>query len=344
MADLFTRSDGSEGSQDRKPGDDDLARLPSRSVPSLLLGRSEAVRRVTRLAAEVALSDVTVLIQGESGTGKEIVARMIHRLSARAKKPFIFVNCAALPEQLVEAELFGYVKGAFTDARFNKPGRFLLADRGTLFLDEIGDMPMKGQGDLLRVLEDGAFRMVGGTDLIQVDVRVVAATNKRLEEAVAAGKFREDLFYRLQVIPIPIPPLRERTEDIPELVDDFMEHFCAKYGRRPCRLSPEALAACQRYPWPGNVRQLRNAIEWLMVTSPGTTIGEGELPHYMNGLHEAARSLTLRPGMTLEEAEKLLIEATLRHATSNREQAAKLLGISRRALQYKLRRYGLAGH
>ena len=287
MADLFTRSDGSEGSQDRKPGDDDLARLPSRSVPSLLLGRSEAVRRVTRLAAEVALSDVTVLIQGESGTGKEIVARMIHRLSARAKKPFIFVNCAALPEQLVEAELFGYVKGAFTDARFNKPGRFLLADRGTLFLDEIGDMPMKGQGDLLRVLEDGAFRMVGGTDLIQVDVRVVAATNKRLEEAVAAGKFREDLFYRLQVIPIPIPPLRERTEDIPELVDDFMEHFCAKYGRRPCRLSPEALAACQRYPWPGNVRQLRNAIEWLMVTSPGTTIGEGELPHYMNGLHEA---------------------------------------------------------
>ena len=344
MADLFTRSDGSEGAQDRKPGDDDLARLPSRSVPSLLLGRSEAVRRVTRLAAEVALSDVTVLIQGESGTGKEIVARMIHRLSARAKKPFIFVNCAALPEQLVEAELFGYVKGAFTDARFNKPGRFLLADRGTLFLDEIGDLPMKGQGDLLRVLEDGAFRMVGGTDLIQVDVRVVAATNKRLEEAVAAGKFREDLFYRLQVIPIPIPPLRERTEDIPELVDDFMEHFCAKYGRRPCRLSPEALAACQRYPWPGNVRQLRNAIEWLMVTSPGTTIGEGELPHYMNGLHEAARSLTLRPGMTLEEAEKLLIEATLRHATSNREQAAKLLGISRRALQYKLRRYGLAGH
>ena len=344
MADLFTRSDGSEGAQDRKPGDDALARLPSRSVPSLLLGRSEAVRRVTRLAAEVALSDVTVLIQGESGTGKEIVARMIHRLSARAKKPFIFVNCAALPEQLVEAELFGYVKGAFTDARFNKPGRFLLADRGTLFLDEIGDMPMKGQGDLLRVLEDGAFRMVGGTDLIQVDVRVVAATNKRLEEAVAAGKFREDLFYRLQVIPIPIPPLRERTEDIPELVDDFMEHFCAKYGRRPCRLSPEALAACQRYPWPGNVRQLRNAIEWLMVTSPGTTIGEGELPHYMNGLHEAARSLTLRPGMTLEEAEKLLIEATLRHATSNREQAAKLLGISRRALQYKLRRYGLAGH
>jgi len=339
---LATRSAEAQASVVRGLAGEDPVRRAERAVPSLLLGKSEAVQRVSCLAAEVALSDVTVLIEGESGTGKEIVARMIHRLGARAKKPFIFVNCAALPEQLVEAELFGYVKGAFTDARFNKPGRFLLADRGTLFLDEIGDMPMKGQGDLLRVLEDGAFRMVGGTDLIQVDVRVVAATNKRLEELVAAGRFREDLFYRLKVIPIAIPPLRERCEDIPLLAEHFLGRFCEKYGRDPSRLSAEALEACVRFPWPGNVRQLRNAMEWLMVTTAKTTIGVPELPHYLHGRAVPARSTSLRPGMTLMEAERVLIEETLRHATSNRAHAARLLGISRRSLQYKLRRMGLA--
>ncbi len=174
--------------------------------PSLLIGRGDAIRDVIRTAEEVARSGVTVLIEGESGTGKELVARYIHATSPRADKPFIFVNCAALPEHLVEAELFGHVKGAFTDARSDKPGRFMLADGGTLFLDEIGDLPHKGQGDLLRVIEDGAFRMVGGTELMRVDVRIIAATNKDLTEAVAAGKFREDLLYRLQVIPISVPP------------------------------------------------------------------------------------------------------------------------------------------
>jgi transcriptional regulator with PAS, ATPase and Fis domain len=342
MAEPLSCSSASDGPLGLGPAGGDPVRIADRAVPSLLLGKSEAVQRVACLAAEVALSDVTVLIEGESGTGKEIVARMIHRLSTRAKKPFIFVNCAALPEQLVEAELFGYVKGAFTDARFNKPGRFLLADRGTLFLDEIGDMPMKGQGDLLRVLEDGAFRMVGGTDLIQVDVRVLAATNKRLEELVAAGKFREDLFYRLKVIPISIPPLRERSGDIPVLVEHFLDRFCTRYGRAPSRLSAEAMEACVRFSWPGNVRQLRNAMEWLMVTTARTTIGVPELPHYLHGPAEPARSTSLRPGMTLEEAERVLIEETLRHATSNRAHAARLLGISRRSLQYKLRRMGLA--
>ena len=181
-------------------------RLRKRTEPGLLIGESEAIRTVVRVAEEVARSDVTVMIEGESGTGKELVARLIHTKSARAKKPFIFVNCAALTESLVEAELFGHAKGSFTGAIADKPGRFQLADGGTLFLDEIGDLGAKGQGDLLRVLEDGAFRMVGGTSLQRVDVRVIAATNKNLQEAVAAGKFREDLYYRLHIVPIVVPP------------------------------------------------------------------------------------------------------------------------------------------
>ena len=207
-------------------------RLQKRSEPTPLLGVSENVHAILRSIDEVAQSDVTVLIEGESGTGKEIVARSIHLQSPRAAKPFISVNCAALPEQLLEAELFGHVKGAFTGAIANKPGRFQLADGGTLFLDEIGDLSPKGQGDLLRVLEDGGFRMVGGTELVRVNVRVIAATNKHLQETVTAGKFREDLFYRLQILPIQMPPLRERAEDTPVLIADFLEHFVAKHKRR----------------------------------------------------------------------------------------------------------------
>lgn len=312
-----------------------------RTEPSLLVGKSQAIQRVVDLVREVARSDVTVLIEGESGTGKELVARMIHQQSARAAKPFIFVNCAALPEPLVEAELFGHVKGAFTDARATKPGRFQLADGGTLFLDEVCDLPPKGQGDLLRVLEDGAFRMVGGTELVRVDVRLIAASNKRLEEVVAAGKFREDLYYRLQVIPIAIPPLRERSEDIPVLVETFLRHFCAKHRRPVRQLSREALEACCRHPWPGNVRQLRNVIERLVVTSPNVTIGPDELPEEICSRGERTAVVTLTPGMSLADAERLLIRQTLLHVTSNRAEAARILGISRRTLQYKLKRYGL---
>lgn len=318
----------------------EAGREPERRDPLLLLGESGAIRRVQQAAVEVAGTDVTVLIEGESGTGKELVARTIHQHSPRAERPFIFVNCAALPEQLVEAELFGYRKGAFTDARADKPGRFQLADGGTLFLDEIGDLSPKGQGDLLRVLEDGAFRMVGGTELIHVDVRVVAATNKNLEEAVAAGKFREDLFYRLHVVPIKIPPLRERSEDIPLLIDGFIVRFCAKHKRRPKRLTPEAMRLCQRFPWPGNVRQLRNVVEHLVVTTPGALIGPQELPDNLREQAVASPEFSIRPGMTIAEAEKLLIQQTLRHVTSNRAEAARVLGISRRALQYKLKSYG----
>jgi transcriptional regulator with PAS, ATPase and Fis domain len=251
------------------------------------------------------------------------------------------VNCAALPEQLLEAELFGHVKGAFTGAVADKPGRFQLADGGTLFLDEIGDLSAKGQGDLLRVLEDGTFRMVGGTKLMRVNVRVVAATNKKLQEAVAAGKFREDLLYRLQIVPITIPPLRERAEDIPLLIESFLEHFTSKHNRRRKKLSAEALQLCQRFPWPGNVRQLRNMIERLVIICKSATIEVGDLPDFLRVHDQKAMVFTIRPGMSVAEVEKLLIRQTLTHMTTNRGEAAKLLGVSRRSLQYKLKQYGL---
>jgi DNA-binding NtrC family response regulator len=317
------------------------ARLERRSEPGLLIGESESMRAVSHLMEEVASSDVTVLIEGESGTGKEIVARSIHLLSNRRERPFISVNCAALAEQLLEAELFGHVKGAFTGAVANKPGRFQLADGGTLFLDEIGDLSPKGQGDLLRVLEDSAFRMVGGSELIRVNIRVIAATNKHLQTAVSEGKFREDLFYRLQIVPILMPPLRDRAEDIPLLIEKFFENFCVKHKRRRKRISAEALQVCQRFPWPGNVRQLRNTIERMVITCREPLIDVGQLPDFLRDYDRSTTTFTVRPGTPLAEVEKMLIRQTLTHVTSNREEAAKALGISRRALQYKLKQYGL---
>jgi DNA-binding NtrC family response regulator len=316
-------------------------RLQRSTERGLLVGESEPMRAVARLIEEVAGSEVTVLIEGESGTGKEIVARAIHLQSARRDRSFISVNCAALAEPLLEAELFGHVKGAFTGAIANKPGRFQLADRGSLFLDEIGDLSPKGQGDLLRVLEDGTFRMVGGSELIRVNVRVIAATNKKLPEAVAAGKFREDLFYRLQIVPIMMPPLRERAEDIPLLIESFFAQFTAKHKRRRKRMSAEALQLCQRFPWPGNVRQLRNVIERLVLTCREAEVEVPRLPDFLREYDRNATTFLVRPGTPLAEVEKLLIRQTLAHVTSNREEAARALGISRRALQYKLKEYGL---
>ncbi len=316
-------------------------RLQKGSEPSLLVGESESMRAINRLVQEVANSDVIVLIEGESGTGKEIVARSIHLQSCRRERPFISVNCAALAEQLLEAELFGHVKGAFTGAIANKPGRFQLADGGTLFLDEIGDLSPKGQGDLLRVIEDGAFRMVGGSELIHVNVRVIAATNKKLQQAVTEGKFRDDLFYRLQIVPIVMPPLRERTEDIPLLIERFFEHFSAKHKRRRKRMSPETLQLCQRFPWPGNVRQLRNVIERLVITCREPVVEVEHLPDFLRDYEQSTAAFTVRPGTPLAEVEKMLIRQTLTHITRNRAEAAKALGISRRALQYKLKEYGL---
>jgi DNA-binding NtrC family response regulator len=316
-------------------------RLQTRAEPSLLVGESEPMRTLARLIQEVANSDVTVLIEGESGTGKELVARSIHMQSVRRERPFISVNCAALAEPLLEAELFGHVKGAFTGAIANKPGRFQLADGGTLFLDEIGDLSPKGQGDLLRVLEDSAFRPVGGSELIRVNVRVIAATNKELQEAVAEAKFREDLFYRLQIVPILTPPLRERAEDIPLLIERFFEHFSAKHKRKRKRMTADALQLCQRFPWPGNVRQLRNTIERLVITCRETVVDVRELPEFLRDFDRNTTVFSVRPGTPLAEVEKMLIRQTLTHVTSNREDAAKALGISRRALQYKLKHYGL---
>jgi DNA-binding NtrC family response regulator len=316
-------------------------RLRTRSEPSLLVGETEPMRAIGRLIEEVANSDVTVLIEGESGTGKEIVARSIHLQSTRRDKPFISVNCAALAEQLLEAELFGHVKGAFTGAVATKPGRFQLADGGTLFLDEIGDLSPKGQGDLLRVLEDSAFRMVGGSELIRVNVRLIAATNKKLQDAVADGRFREDLFYRLQIVPIMMPPLRERAEDIPLLIEQFFDHFTTKHKRRRKEMSIEALQVCQRFPWPGNVRQLRNTIERLVVTCRESIVGVDHLPDFLRDYDRKTTTFTVRPGTPLAEVEKMLIRQTLTHVTSNREAAAQTLGISRRTLQYKLKQYGL---
>jgi DNA-binding NtrC family response regulator len=317
------------------------SRLQKRSEPNPLIGESESMRAVSRLIEEVAQSDVTVLIEGESGTGKEIAARLIHTHSTRRDKPFISVNCAAFAEQLLEAELFGHVKGAFTGAAAQKPGRFQLADGGTLFLDEIGDLSPKGQGDLLRVLEDGAFRMVGGSELIRVNVRIVAATNKKLPDSVAKGKFREDLFYRLNVVPVVMPPLRERADDIPLLIERFLERFTAKHKRGRKRMSPEAIQLCQRFLWPGNVRQLRNAVERMVITTRAAVVDVAALPDFLQEFDRALVTFTVRPGTPLAEVEKLLIRQTLTHVTGNRADAAKALGISRRSLQYKLKQYGL---
>jgi DNA-binding NtrC family response regulator len=318
------------------------SRLQKRTEPNPLIGESEIMRNISRLIDEVAQSDVTVLIEGESGTGKEIAARLIHTHSQRRDKPFISVNCAAFAEQLLEAELFGHVKGAFTGATAHKPGRFQLADGGTLFLDEIGDLSPKGQGDLLRVLEDGAFRMVGGSELIRVNVRIIAATNKKLPLAVAEGKFREDLFYRLNVVPIVMPPLRERADDIPLLIERFFDRFAAKHKRGRKRMSPAALQVCQRFPWPGNVRQLRNAVERVVITTGRASVVEvAALPDFLREFDGNLTTFTVRPGTPLAEVEKLLIRQTLTHVTRNRADAAQALGISRRALQYKLKQYGL---
>jgi DNA-binding NtrC family response regulator len=306
-----------------------------------LTGNSAVMAAIYDRIQQIAPTRATVLLTGETGTGKELVASAIHHNSLRRDEAFVKLNCAALAEGVIESELFGHEQGAFTSATRTRKGRFEIADGGTLFLDEIGDLSPKGQGDLLRVLEDGTFRMVGGTNMVRVNVRVVAATNKRLQEAVAAGKFREDLLFRLQIVPIFIPPLRERAEDIPLLIESFVEHFTAKHKRRRKKLSPEAMHLCQRFPWPGNVRQLRNVIERLVLTCHNSTIGVNELPDFLRQHDQTATAFAIRPGMTLAEVEKLLIRQTLAQVTANREEAAKLLGISRRSLQYKLKQYGL---
>jgi DNA-binding NtrC family response regulator len=318
------------------------ARLRRRSDPDIFAGSSPVIQEISRLIKQIAPTDVTVLIEGESGTGKEVVARAIHEKSRRKAHPFIAVNCAALPENLIEAELFGHVRGAFTGAVSDRKGRFHLAKDGTLFLDEIGDLSSKGQGDLLRVLEDGMFRPVGSQKVERANARIIAATNKDLEaEAVSGGRFREDLFYRLNIVSIRMPPLRERAEDITKLVKSFTEHFCGKHRRRPKKFSPEVLRLFQTLRWPGNVRQLRNLVERLVVTVPRPSIGIQDLPAALLRGKPADQEIVIRAGMTVAQVEAELIRQTLLKVTSNREEAAQHLGISRRTLQYKIVRYGL---
>jgi DNA-binding NtrC family response regulator len=317
-------------------------RLRRSSEPDIFAGKSAAVHDISTLIRQIAGTIVTVLIEGESGTGKEVVARAIHEQSRRRTQPFIAVNCAALPDSLIEAELFGHTRGAFTGAISDRKGRFQLAQGGTLFLDEIGDLSRKGQGDLLRVLEDGMIRPVGSPVTERVDVRLIAATNKELEAESLTGRFREDLFYRLNIVSIRLPPLRERAEDIEPLVKSFTAHFCAKHHRRPKKFRADVIGLFQTFRWPGNVRQLRNLVERLVVTIPHATITPDDLPATFRQGPGGELSIKIEAGMTLAQVESELIRQTLLQVTSNREAAAKCLGISRRALQYKIQRYGLA--
>lgn len=314
-------------------------RLETRTRFDQMIGESEPMQRLYTLVEMVAGSDVAVLLTGESGAGKELVARAIHHKSARQAGPFITINCGALPDSLLESELFGYERGAFTGATHSKVGRFELADGGTLLLDEVGELAVKSQVDFLRVLETKEFRRLGGTKVIRVDVRIIAATNRDLEEAVREGSFRDDLYYRLNVVPIRLPSLRDRAEDIPLLVDSFLREFAARHQRDLKRMSQGALRLLRAYHWPGNVRQLRNVIERLVVTVAEQTIQPDHLPEEIQAATTCARSMVIRLGTPLEKVEREIIRRTLREVTSHREQAAQLLGISVRALQYKIKEY-----
>ncbi|MFI5305218.1 MAG: sigma-54-dependent transcriptional regulator [Nitrospiria bacterium] len=306
-----------------------------------MVGKSLSLRKIHETISQVIESDATVLITGESGTGKELVARAIHQKSGRRDQPFITINCGALPETLFESELFGYEKGAFTGAVSSKMGRFELADGGILFLDEIGDLNFNNQVDFLRVLETREFRRLGGTKLIHVNVRFIAATNRNLLEAVENKTFREDLYYRINVVPIHLPPLRERKEDIPLLVENFLREYASVYQREEQSVSPETMRLLVNYSWPGNIRQLKNVIEREVILVRDNILLPKHLPDEIQNASEKEKSLNYFVGKSLKEIEKELIEKTLRDLTHHREKAAKILGISLRALHYKIKDYGI---
>ena len=303
------------------------------------IGGSPAFRRMMTLVDQVADSSATVLIQGESGAGKELVARSIHERSPRRTRPFVAVNCAALPETLLESELFGYEKGAFTGAAARKEGRFELADGGTLFLDEVADLSIVTQPKILRVLQEGEFERVGGTKTIRVDVRIVTATNQDLAQMVREKRFREDLYYRLNVITVNVPPLRERREDIRVLAQHFLRVYAAKNNRRLDGLSDEAVRRLEAYAWPGNVRELENVIERGVVLARGAVIELTDLPEEIAGATPLPEGvMTVRIGTPLAEVERRLLEETLRRTKGNRTLTAKLLGIDPKTVYRKLGR------
>ncbi len=310
-----------------------------------ILGNSEPVRRLKAQIDQAAPTNGWVLITGENGTGKELVARQLHVRSKRAEGPFIDVNCAAIPEELIESELFGHERGAFTGAIAQKRGRFELAHQGTLFLDEIADMSLMTQAKILRILQERKFERVGGTASIEVDVRVIAATNKDLVKEIEGGRFREDLYYRLNVIPFQVPPLRERREDIPELVEAFAREFCADSGVRPKEITPEAIERLQAQPWPGNVRELRNLLERLVLMTPGPRIEAEDVPS--QGPSAAAGTSAFHADLTgtLEDArrnfERTFLTARLKEHGGNISRTADAIGLARETLSRKIRALGI---
>ncbi|HEX2613753.1 MAG TPA: sigma-54 dependent transcriptional regulator [Fibrobacteria bacterium] len=306
-----------------------------KAAPSFETGKSRAFKDLLSRSAQAANSDATILILGESGTGKEVLAGHIVQNSPRALKPFVTVNCAAIPENLIEAELFGYKKGAFTGAYQDKKGRFMEADSGTMFLDEIGELPLAMQAKLLRVLQEGEATPVGGSAQ-KVDVRIVAATNKPLRKMVEEGTFREDLFYRLNVIPLTIPPLRQRPEDLHALILYFIAKYCRKNKRPNLSVSAEALQLMERYGWPGNVRELENAIERAVILCLGHQITPDDLPPELSGTSGERAGLHIAPGMTLGEVEMALIRNSLERNHGDKDKTAKELGISLRTVYRKL--------
>jgi two-component system response regulator HydG len=344
------------GSEEPRELDDDPPALPSRGpggesgaeagvhrdgthAPiALSPGMSAVMARIDRIAPMRS----TVLLLGESGAGKELAAREIHLRSTRSGHPFVALNCAAIPENLIESELFGHEKGAFTGAFARTAGKFEIAHLGTLFLDEIGEMRRETQAKLLRVLEEREFMRIGGHQNVRVDVRVVAATNANLERLVREGRFRSDLYFRLKVITIPVPPLRERREDLPGLVRLFLDEICRVNGLAPRRLSSQALAGLLRHTWPGNVRELKNVLESVVVGTSSRTIGLEELPlAFRDGRQRAASPALAAEGPTLQEMERELIRQTLERTAGNRTHSARILDIGVRTLQRKIRLYGL---
>jgi transcriptional regulator with GAF, ATPase, and Fis domain len=319
-------------------------KISASSPSAVLIGDHPLMKKIDAIVHQVAGTDTTVLIAGESGTGKELIARALHSGSLRQEMPFVPVNCAAIPEELLESELFGHVRGAFTGAHTARAGMFQLADGGTLFLDEVGDMPLVLQAKLLRVLQDQLVRPVGSDRTQRVDVRVIAATNKHLAKAVEKGAFREDLFYRLQVIPIQLPPLRARRSDIPLLLQHFLEKMNRKYGRN-MDLTPEALVHLWEYDWPGNVRELENIVERLVVLSEDNTITIEHLPASVRAFISEKKIPTptfdgneLNLQKAVELFENRLIDEALRRTNGNRSAAAQILGLKRTTLLSKLRR------
>lgn len=335
-----------ESTRLRRANVDLQRRLDERFGFEGVVGDSPQMRDVIEKLKRIAPTNASVLIQGETGTGKELVAQAIHQNSPRKSKPFVALNCAALSENILESELFGHVKGAFTDASNDRVGKFEYAHGGTLFLDEVGDMPLATQIKLLRVLENGEITRVGSNDPIKVNVRILSATNRNLEDGIEAGTFRNDLYHRLKVVTVRLPNLRERSQDVPILIDHFIRLFSRKHGKQIKGVSPAARRKLLAFGWPGNVRQLRNVVESMVVVDYDGLLDVDDLPEELADPTEpvaspTSQSLTGLVGRSLEEVERMFITETLRVTGGNREEAAKILGIGERTLYRKIKEYGL---